>query len=78
MTALVFSPDGRTLLVGSQAGVEVRSWPELKSLRTLDSELPHVADLAFSPDGTKLAVVGGSAAESGVVEIFHWPQGTRV
>ncbi|MGH7202145.1 MAG: WD40 repeat domain-containing protein, partial [Planctomycetaceae bacterium] len=78
VTALVFSPDGRTLLVGSQAGVEVRSWPELKSLRTLDSELPHVADLAFSPDGTKLAVVGGSAAESGGIEMFHWPQGTRV
>jgi WD40 repeat protein len=73
ITALAFTPDGKSVVVGSQAGLEVRSWPELERVRTLATELAHVHDLAFAPDGKTLAAVGGAPAERGKVELYRWP-----
>lgn len=70
------SPEGTQIVVGSQAGVEVRSADELKVVRTLPTKLVNVHDLAFSPDGKTLAVAGGSPAEWGSVELWDWPAGT--
>jgi WD40 repeat protein len=75
VTALAFTPDGKSVVVGSQAGLEVRTWPELKRARTLATELVHVHDLAFAPDGKTLAAVGGAPAKSGTVELYRWPDG---
>ena len=77
ITALAFVPDGSMLIVGSQAGIEVRSWPELDVDRRLDTELAHVHDLVFSPDGHWLAVAGGDPADSGTVEVRSWPEGRQ-
>ena len=74
ITALAFSPNGKHVVAGSQAGVELRAWPTLEKTDVLRSELSHVHDLAFSPDGAMLAVAGGSPAEFGAVEIFRWPE----
>jgi WD40 repeat protein len=76
ITALAFTPDGKAILVGSQAGVQVRDWPDLKPLRSLATELASVHDFAFSPDGKMLAIAGGSPAEKGTVELVRWPDGT--
>jgi len=76
ITALAFTPDGKSVLVGSQAGVQVRTWPDLKPLRLLGTEVANVHDLAFSPDGKTLAIAGGSPAEKGTVELLRWPEGT--
>jgi WD40 repeat protein len=76
ITALAFTADGKTVLVGSQSGVQIRTWPELKPVRSLTTELTNVHDLAFSPDGKVLAIAGGSPAEKGSVELFRWPDGT--
>lgn len=75
ITALTFSPDDATLVVASQAGVELRTWPELKASRTLPTELANVHDLAFSPDGRALAIAGGAPGEAGTLETFSWPEG---
>ncbi len=73
ITALSFTPDGKNVLAGSQAGVRVLSWPELKPVRTIATKLSHVHDLAFAPDGKTLAIAGGSPAERGTLELLRWP-----
>ena len=46
VTALAFAPDGEVVLVGSQAGLEVRAWPGLETKRKLATSLAHINDLA--------------------------------
>lgn len=75
ITALAFAPGGTELVVGSQAGVEVRAWPGLERVRSLETELAHVHDLAFSPDGRTLALAGGRPSERGAFELRAWPSG---
>ena len=75
ITAAAFAPDGSAVVVGSQSGIEVRSWPDLKSERRLTTQLEHVHDVSFSPSGDTLAAAGGAPAESGCVELFRWPSG---
>jgi WD40 repeat protein len=73
-TALAASPDGSHVVAGSTAGVEIRSAADLAPQGRLTTNLEHVAALAFSPDGTYLAAAGGVPAESGLVEVYAWPQ----
>ena len=67
--------DGKSVVVGSQAGMEVRSWPELQPVRTLPTELVNIHDLGFSPDGKTLAAAGGIPGKRGTVELYRWPDG---
>jgi WD40 repeat protein len=76
ITALAFAPDGKSVVVGSQAGLEVRTWPELQRSRSLATELAHVHDLVFAPDGQTLAAAGGTPGRRGTVELYRWPDGT--
>ena len=78
ITAAAFAPDGKSVVLGSQDGIEVRSWPDLKPASRVKTELSHVHDLAFSPDGKTLLAAGGSPAKSGAVEVLKWPDGALV
>jgi WD40 repeat protein len=73
VTAISFAPDGKSVVVGSQAGVKLFTWPDLRLDRTISTELSNVHDVAFSPDGKMLAVAGGSPAEKGTIELWSWP-----
>jgi WD40 repeat protein len=73
ITAAAFAPDGTQVLIGSQAGIEVLSWPELKHVADIKTSLLHVHDLSFSPDGKTLLAAGGSPGEKGSVEVLSWP-----
>jgi WD40 repeat protein len=77
ITAAAFTPDGKQVLVGSQAGIEIRSWPGLAVTGRLETDLSHVHDLAFAPDGRTLLSAGGSPGASGVVEVWNWPDRKR-
>jgi WD40 repeat protein len=74
LTAVAFAPNGEAILIGSQAGVELQTWPERERIATLPTELANVHDLAFSPEGKVLAVAGGQPAAEGTVELYRWPE----
>lgn len=75
ITALAFTPDGKMLLVGSQAGLTSAHWPSLKPASPPgDPRLDHIHDLRFAPTGTALAIAGGSPRDSGEVVLWKWPK----
>ena len=78
ITALAFDADGGGLLVASQSGVKVRSWPKLDAERELDITVENVRDLRFDSTGKWLAIAGGRPTEEGTVEILAWPSGKTI
>ncbi len=70
ITAAAFVPDGSSIIVGSQRGLEIHSWPDLKLQRALPSRLTHIHALAFSPDGSLFVAAGGRPAETGAAEFY--------
>lgn len=77
ITALAFTPNGGSVLVGSQAGLAELRWPDLQRVRAISTDLSHIHAMAFAPNGKILAVVGGSPATSGGFELLDWPDGGR-
>lgn len=77
-TGVAFSPDAKAVVACSQKGLQVFSWPELKLQKTIECRSSNLHDLAFSPDGKRLAVGGGEPSERGRVEIFSWPEGKSI
>lgn len=75
ITDLAFAPNADRLVGTSQAGVQVFDWPKLNRQKTITPSFSNVHCLAFSPDGTRLAIGGGNPSESGCVDIFTWPDG---
>ena len=75
VTSVAFAPDAKSVVACSQAGLRIYSWPELKLQNELKPSPLNLHDVAFSPTGNQLAVVGGSPSENGSVEIFSWPEG---
>ena len=74
IAALAPAPDGSGWLQGSQTGVLFRPFRDAPK-RPIPTGLDHVHALTFSPDGSALAVAGGSPGEPGAVELLSWPGG---
>jgi WD40 repeat protein len=73
ITAAAFTPDGKAVVVGSQAGLTTYAWPDLQPQGPLNSKLANIHDLAFSPQGDVLLAAGGKPAEEGSIELRAWP-----
>ncbi len=74
VTALAMAPDESAIVAGSQAGIEIAEWPTLAPRQQHDVGITQVHDLEFSPDGTRLLIVGGAASEYGEWKLLSWPQ----
>ena len=72
ITSLAFTPDQQSVIAGSQDGIAVFSWPNLKLERRFDVDMLNVHSLSFSDNGEYLAIGGGNPAETGIVEVLHW------
>lgn len=61
VSTIAFSPDSRTIAVGDRDGLirmwDIDTWQELMEA-TYSGHTMSILDLAFSPDGTRLASVG--------------------
>jgi WD40 repeat protein len=77
ITAIAVTPDGNGFVFGSHAGIVVRTW-DGKPDQSIATESDNVHSLAFSADGSTLAVAGGSPAEFGFVELWSWPDRKRI
>jgi WD40 repeat protein len=75
LTTLAFSPDGKTLAVGSQDGI-IRFWDTVdwKKIRQVQAHAQGVHSLAFSPNGRFLA----SAGEDGLLSLRNAATGKEV
>ena len=78
ITDLAFTPEAKHVVAVSQSGIHVYSWPKLDHKRTIPTSALNLHCLAFSPNGSHLAVGGGAPSEEGVVEVFSWPEGEPV
>lgn len=78
ITAMALAPSKQEILIGSQAGLDVRGIDSLASTRALPTKLTNIHHLAFSPDENQLLAAGGIPGEDGSVEIWKWPEGELV
>jgi WD40 repeat protein len=78
ISALAISPAGDHVVIGSQKGCEIRKTDDLSKGWIWKTELEHIHDLAFSPDGSMVLLAGGSPSESGSVECRRWPSGEMI
>jgi WD40 repeat protein len=74
LTAVAFSPDGKTIAVGSREPMQqVSLWDAEKCERIAVLPHPtHVHSVDFSPDGKRLATAGGAEA---VAQLMLWNLG---
>lgn len=74
ITAVAYSPDGQTVVAGSQAGLQLIRSGTSAPFQTLDARMDVVHDIRFSPDGQWMAVAGGAPSQYGLVSWFRWPE----
>ncbi len=77
-TAAEFSPDGRTLALGTSGRVEIRDASGRRTLRVIGRIPGKVNALHFSADGASLLIAGGITGLDGVVELRSVTTGERL
>lgn len=78
VTSLAFSPDGRTLAVGTFRQVQLWDVASGRRERALEGAADSVTALAFAPGGAVLAAGGGEPTQRGEVLLFDVKTGTVV
>lgn len=71
VTDVAISPDGQWIAVTGRGEVLLHPAGKEGALRRLVGAAPRLESLAFSPDGTRLAVAGGHPGQRGEVQIWN-------
>lgn len=74
ITAMAHAPKAAIVVIGSQAGAQLLSFPSLEHLKRIPTQLEHVHDLSFNHDESRLLIAGGSPGASGAVELWSYPE----
>jgi len=78
--SVAFSPDGRLLALGGQQQVRILDGASGAPIATLSGATELVRSLAWSPDGSLLAGVGGAPSSQGEILVWHttdWTEASR-
>ena len=73
ITTVCLTKDSQ-LISGSDDGLQVHDLETLNPIQRIATEVEKHYSIVASPDGSKLAVAGGTPAEIGVVEVFSVPE----
>lgn len=75
VNAIAVAPDGRQFLAGGHGGLHLSAVRRAGSDpdRIPETSVETVQVIAWSPDGRRIAVGGGSPGEYGLLEIRDWP-----
>jgi hypothetical protein len=76
ITAVAFHPEGRELAVGGHHEITIWSIDDGKLLRRLKGIGERTYSLAYTKDGTKLAIASGTPAQLGEVKLLNAADGT--
>ncbi len=72
--ALVFSPDGKQLIVGGHHELLVWDWEKGQLLARVRTRAERANAMLFLPDGQTLAVAGGRPGQEGDLRLYWIPQ----
>lgn len=78
VTALAFSPDGKTLASAGRRAIVLRHVEQTNRVTTLETELPKITSLAYHPAGGLLAVAGGTPGVNGAALLLRLKDGSEV
>ncbi len=78
VTALAFSPDGKTLASAGRRVVVLRNVEQTNRVTSLETDLPKITSLAFHPAGGLLAVGGGTPGVNGAALLLRLNDGSEV
>lgn len=75
VTALAFSPDGKTLASSGYHEVQIWSVEKPELLRRISNVAERVYNIEFSPDGKLIAVAAGTPGQLGEIKVFNAADG---